>query len=266
MEEEVEDLKMYRVLVADDERLERMAVRQVLDCSFKDVVKIYEAENGRKAMEIMEEHEIHIAILDIKMPGVSGVDVARELSTRYPKCKIIMLTGFAYFIYAKECIRIGVMEFLVKPFLDEELEAVVQKAIALMQDNVIEKNVEIPQEESDDWVVQIKRLIEKRYTKEISMEEMANEVGFSTYYFSRMFKQEFGVNFVDYVTSLRLKKACELLQEGNCSVKEVCFKVGYSEPNYFTRVFKKAYGIAPTKFQKTNERSENAQNIDDEIV
>lgn len=259
---------MYKVLVTDDERLERMAVKQVLEMRFPDEIKVYEAENGRRALEVIEEQEVHIAVLDIKMPGINGIEVARAIRSKYPDCKIIMLTGFAYFTYAKECISIGVMEFLVKPFLDDELETVVKSAMELLSGQSfkpIHTMVEQP-EDSDDWVTQVKQSIAKKYTSEISMEEMANEVGFSTYYFSRMFKQEFGVNFVDYVTNLRLKKACELLQEGSCSVKEVCFKVGYSEPNYFTRVFKKAYGIAPTKFQKDNIKSENAQIKNGKIV
>ncbi len=248
---------MYKVLISDDERLERMAVRRVLDKSYKGDVQIYETENGRKAIEIIEDNEIHIAILDIKMPGVSGIEVARELRARYPHCKIIMLTGFAYFNYARECIKIGVMEFLVKPFLDEELDKTLQQAFASFEEEnsnnqlIEEVEEQIESDETDnDWVCQIKSMIQQRYMKEISMEEFASSVGFSTYYFSRMFKQEFGVNFVDYVSDLRLKKACELLREGKCSVKEVCFKVGYSEPTYFARVFKKAYGMTPSQFQR----------------
>ncbi len=240
---------MYKVLIADDERLERMAVRQIIENNFSGKCDILEAENGRKALEICNNPDI--AILDIKMPGISGLEVARKIKNDYPSCKIIMLTGFTYFTYAKECISIGVVEFLVKPFLEEDIIKTVQQTIQLLEAERQGKET-IPDviENTNTWISVVREYIEENYTKDIYMEEIAKKVGFSPYYFSRMFKQEFTMNFVDYITKLRLEKACMLLSEGNCTVKEVCFKVGYSEPNYFTRVFKKAYGVVPTKYQQ----------------
>lgn len=240
------------ILITDDERLERLAVRKVVESTFGETCHVIEAVNGRYALEAIANNVIHIAVLDIKMPGISGIDVARELKANQPDCQIIMLTGFTYFNYAKESISIGVLEFLVKPFLNEELSSALTKAQQLIERNKkeLKKELESVQHHDKNWIVEIKEEIKNRYTEDLSMEEMANFVGFSTSYFSRMFKHEFGCNFVDYITQLRLEKACELLANPTVTIREICFEVGYSEPNYFTRVFKKAYNLTPTQYQK----------------
>lgn len=72
----------------------------------------------------------------------------------------------------------------------------------------------------------------------------------SPYYFSKLFKDEAGCNFVEYVTNLRIRKAKELLVGNDKSMKEICGAVGYSDPNYFSRIFKKNTGMTPTEFRE----------------
>ena len=84
----------------------------------------------------------------------------------------------------------------------------------------------------------------------ITLEDMASQIGFSIYYFSKLFKQKFQLNFVDYLTKVRIGKAREMLEQGETSVKEVSSRVGYSEPNYFARGFRKKTGMPPSVYQK----------------
>jgi len=91
--------------------------------------------------------------------------------------------------------------------------------------------------------------IEKNYSNEISLEEVAEVVKISPFYLSKLFKQETGENFIDYLTTIRIRKAKELLFNPMNSVKDVCYMVGYKDPNYFTRVFKKVCGQTPTEFK-----------------
>lgn len=92
--------------------------------------------------------------------------------------------------------------------------------------------------------------IEKHYMGNISLDELANHVGLTPQYFSAYFKEETKVNFVDYVTKLRIDKAKELIRNSQMSVQETCFIVGYHDPNYFSRIFKKMEGITPTTYKK----------------
>ncbi len=93
--------------------------------------------------------------------------------------------------------------------------------------------------------------IKKNYTKNISLEDVSMSVNVTSYYFSRLFKEEVGVNFVEYVAGLRIEKAKELLNSPDMpSMKEICLDVGYSDPNYFSRIFKKHEGLSPTEYRE----------------
>ncbi len=91
--------------------------------------------------------------------------------------------------------------------------------------------------------------IEENFHKEISLDELAGELGISSYYFSKLFKEEKGEGFVEYLTRRRVDEAKDLLKRPEHSIKEVGVACGYSDPNYFSRIFKKATGMTPTEYK-----------------
>lgn len=96
--------------------------------------------------------------------------------------------------------------------------------------------------------------LEHNYLKEISLEDVATIIQISPFYLSKLFKKEVGENFIDYLTKIRIHKAKEFLSNPLCTIKDVCYQVGYRDPNYFARVFKKICGITPTEYQEKNLR------------
>ncbi len=101
--------------------------------------------------------------------------------------------------------------------------------------------------------------IKENYRKEIALEDISREVNISPHYFSKLFKEQVGENFIDYITSLRIQKAKEHLAENRLSVKEICFDIGYTDPNYFSRLFKRVVGITPTEYKEKACSSERAE-------
>lgn len=97
-----------------------------------------------------------------------------------------------------------------------------------------------------------KEYLEAHYAEEITLEDVAARVNISPQYFSKLLKKTTGFNFIDWLSMLRVKKAKELLTDTNLTVKEVCFLVGYKDPNYFSRIFKKRIGITPSEFVKNS--------------
>lgn len=91
--------------------------------------------------------------------------------------------------------------------------------------------------------------IGENYMNELTLDHIASRVGFSRFYFSKLFKQYKGMNFIDYLTLIRINKSKELLKNPKLSVKDISYTVGYSDPNYYTSVFKKAEGLAPTEYR-----------------
>lgn len=92
--------------------------------------------------------------------------------------------------------------------------------------------------------------IEANYHKELSLEEVAREVNLSPYYFSRFYKEESGINFSDKIVHVRIEKAKELLRREDLTIKDVCYMVGYMEPNYFSKTFKKITGITASEYKR----------------
>lgn len=94
------------------------------------------------------------------------------------------------------------------------------------------------------------KFIHANFSKDISLDDVSYEVDVTPYYFSRLFKEEIGVNFIEYVTNLRINKAKELLANEDFSMKEICMEVGYADPNYFSRTFKKREGVSPSEYRE----------------
>lgn len=130
---------MFRVLVADDERLEREALQFVIR-EVDDVVdEVLVAANGREAIELSQETPADIAILDIKMPGINGIEAARKIKELHPRTRIVFLTAFNYFDYAQEAIRLHADDFIIKPASNDRIEEVVRGlAEKLLEERALE--------------------------------------------------------------------------------------------------------------------------------
>lgn len=92
--------------------------------------------------------------------------------------------------------------------------------------------------------------IDNNYTQEISLENVAKHIGLTPQHFSKIFKQETGSNYVDWITRLRIEKAKQYLSSGEKNIKEICYLVGYKDPNYFSRIFRRIVGTSPSEYIK----------------
>ncbi|WP_449539152.1 response regulator [Ferdinandcohnia sp. Marseille-Q9671] len=97
-------------------------------------------------------------------------------------------------------------------------------------------------------LLQAKEYIDKNYDKSISLDEIAEQIGISSFYLSKLFKERYHVTIIEYLTNTRLEKAKELLVR-RLSLKEIALTIGYKDPNYFSRVFKKEFGISPSEYR-----------------
>lgn len=106
------------------------------------------------------------------------------------------------------------------------------------------------EEQSSEIVTKAKAYMEHHFNKNISLEDVAGEVNISPYYFSKIFKNETGENYIDYLTMLRMEYAEKMVREKKYSIKEICVRAGYNNPNYFSRVFKKYTGFTPSEYKE----------------
>lgn len=264
---------MLYVLVADDEPIERMVVTKKIQKYFGGRLETVVAENGEEAVQRFREYGCRIALLDISMPGMDGLEAAEKIREMDRNCSIIFLTAFDEFSYAKKAFGVRALDYLLKPGSDEELVAVLEEAIHLWQEEqenaagikakqnlneTIHETEESPDGsgESDENVRfravadHIRHYIEQHYKEDISLQDVAGHMGYSDAYFCKIFKHCFDKNFTVYLTEFRVEKAKLLLADVTINIKNVCVQVGVRDSNYFTKVFKRNTGKAPSEYRK----------------
>ena len=213
-------------------------------------------------MEAFLIHRPQVAILDIEMPGVSGLEAARQIRESGHPCMILFLTAFDKFSYAREAITLRALDYLLKPCQEQELILTVEEALhlydrlgtnpdAFLRGDVYEGAGE--EELADRRMAQIRenieRYIREHYNTEISMQSVARAMNYSDAYFCKLFKQCFKVNFSAWLNEYRIDRAREMLQNTRLSVREVSTACGYSDANYFARVFKRITGKTPSEYR-----------------
>lgn len=117
--------KMFSILLVEDEKLELETLRDYVDWKRLGASKVYTARNGRTALECLEEHEPDIMITDIQLPVMDGIELTKRAREEGFRCKIVFLTGYDYFDYVKSAFQVQAVDYILKPFRVEEIEALI---------------------------------------------------------------------------------------------------------------------------------------------
>jgi len=350
---------MYRILIVEDEELERTSLKIFLEENLSDVRIVGEAKSGYEAMECIDREDINVMLVDINIPGADGLEVIRYAREKLDKVIIIVTTAYNDFEIAHAAIKLKVNDFLLKPIRKETLIQTVQSyeeelnhqdspgqsskilvrlgneirkcsykaSIDLLKEyidsiyqefsdvNVISKKLqelakmilkiseELGVNDGNELVVQTEKLkikyllynnkhdaynevvkmidilfdkvnvkgkisddgmkvvvdyIERNIKKGISLEDVANHVNISTYYLSKIFKKEMGVNFITYITDRKMELAKEMLATTDVPVLNIALDLAYNEANYFSKAFKKKTGYTPSEYrEKFSKRKES---------
>lgn len=231
------------LLIADDENLELKVLEKTVKKHFVDELEIFTAGNGRKASQICDEAKPDIALLDIEMPGMNGIELAKYIKEKNTECIIIFITAYDRFDYAIEAMHIKAFDYLLKPWKEEKLCELINTAIENVRS--VQKMDSIVHSQKDI----IKDYIDRNYKKDISAKDVSGILGYSDVYFSKVFKQLFDDNFINYLTKIRIDRAKLLLKDVSFNIKEVGKSVGYADSNYFTKVFKRSIGMSPSEYR-----------------
>lgn len=277
---------MYKILIVDDEAIERRALQRVILTEYPETIEIMEAINGIDALDRFKTFKPDIIFCDIKMPGKNGLEVIREIKKINPEQITVFLSAYDYFDYAREAVSLGVKEYLIKPVADSQVIDLVQKCIELLDNkkkreqelsaqtkrlavldayfkNTFNTNKDIKahafeyKPEIDHKLTpRLEKLlknaitaIEEHYMEAVTLEDIAAYVKLSSFYFSKMFKIYAGKSFTEYLNEIRIKESCKMLANPALSIKEIADYVGFSNANYFSRVFKRIRDITPCEYR-----------------
>ena len=125
---------MYKVLIVDDEQMIRMGIKEGLDWKKLGVGEVYTAASAREAIQIIEDEQPELMITDISMSEMTGLDLIREIRKRQLNMRILVLTGYDSFSYARQCLRMQVQNFLLKPVDEEELTENIRQQVEYLNE------------------------------------------------------------------------------------------------------------------------------------
>ena len=238
---------MYRVMIIDDEMSVRRLLQSSIDWQSLDMELVGEAASGIEAINIIDELRPDIVFVDISMPFMNGIEFTQIATERYTDLVIIILTGFDDFEYARQCVRLPVAEYMLKPIVRQEVTEVLTK-IKENQDKRNTRTQEIGQDITPSDIGQMMQYLRDNFTdSSINLTSVAQHFGFNPSYLSRKFKQETGKSFVEFLIKCRMERAIEL---AGTSKKMFCTAsaVGIPDPNYFGRCFKKYLGVSYSEY------------------
>lgn len=357
---------MHTLMIADDEALSRFNIRTLVSRSFEGISVVAEAENGYEAVEFYEHHRPDVVIMDIRMPGQSGLEASRQILAAFPNANILICSAYDSFSLVSQALDIGVKGYLLKPLRKDELveklslmlraepspvEALgEQRILSLMISGAMDKDLraklnryygsiehglmlafELPSKSTaksaqmhllkkhapplgyalvgefknlgaaffspisdfdaashmlkqilspchcaaapvleGNWVhvwanlpsmlpreertLTLDEALTKFTTDDelgtLTLESLALSMGISPQHLSFVFKEQKGINFLEYVTGKRMDMAERLLLTGELNTISIAQKCGYNDIAYFKKLFRRAHGQTPSAYRE----------------
>jgi len=264
---------MIRLLIAEDEELARHELESTVPWEDWDFVLVGAAEDGVRAMELINERHAEIVLTDIRMPGMDGMALMRAAAGIVPQPLFVILSGHADFAYAREALRLGAFDYLVKPIDDGELEATMRraaqeirarshaaslelvarddKAVSIVRDLIQDRAIG----SGDAYIEAALSDISARYMMDLSADAVAERLKISGDHLTRLFKRATGLTFNEYLTRFRMRRAMELLRDPSVRIGEVADLCGYRDARYFSTLFRQTVGLTPSEFRHGKQSS-----------
>ena len=244
---------MYSIIIVEDEYLVRQGIAFLVDYEQFGMQVIAQAENGREAWQKFQENPADILLTDINMPQMNGLELAKLVRDQAPKCHIVFLTGYDDFDYARTAIKLGADDYLLKPFSKDDVEEMLAKVQTKLDKE--RKKAQIQNLVDQGQHSELEEAIHERLAdSELSLKNLAFQLGFSPSYLSVLIKKELGLPFQDYLIQERMKKAKLLLLTTDLKIYEIAEQVGFEDMNYFSQRFKQVVGLTPRQFKKGEEK------------
>lgn len=240
------------VLIVDDEVYMTDYIKKLVDWEQYGFDKVLTAGGSSLARDLLLEHKPELLITDIKMPRMSGLELAGMLAKERMSTKVIIMSGYSEFEYAQQALRHGVVEYLVKPVLKSNLTEALDREFGKV---VRERRCECVgnSNNADDRqavIFEVKTYVYENFDKCLSLEALGEVVHLHPAYLSKIFKEITGENLSGYIADIRMQKAAELLEQTDLRVHEVMETVGYQKSQYFAKLFKEKFGVTPKEYRR----------------
>lgn len=256
---------MFRVFLADDEPWVLLGLKGMIDWSEAGFEICGEAMDGVKAWERISRLKPDLVLSDIRMPGLTGIELVRRIREEKLAAEVVFMSGYSEFEYARAGLQYGCVDYLLKPVYEEDLRRCLEKAAGRIRETHGIRN-EGPQElcgtqdagtaeeqayRSEAGLARGMVQYMQEHYQEVTQQQMAEQFCLSASAISQIIKRHTGKNYSEHLLDIRIRRAQELLRSTNESIERVAELTGYNDYFYFTKVFKKATGLSPSAYRKS---------------
>ncbi len=246
---------MYRVMIIDDERALRNLLRASIDWESLGFEIVGEAENGIEAINTIDRLQPDLIFVDIRMPFMDGIEFSKLALERYERMKIVILTAFDEFEYARSCIGVGITDYLLKPIVRSDIIDVCNR-VAQELDKRKPENDDVLSSKNMD-IQRVKEYIEENHANpSINLASVAKAFNYNPNYLGRRFKEVIGMSATDFVLRCRMENAKKCVQQG-MPMYMTAKTVGIPDPSYFGKCFKKYTGLSYREMLSSEEENNN---------
>lgn len=240
-------MKKLRVLLVDDEIMIREGFKRLFDWEGHDCQVVGEAADGMEAMAQIDALVPDIVIMDINIPIMNGLKVIQLSRIKHPDIAFVIVSGYDDFAYCREALRLQITDYLLKPVDYNEFgDCIDNLKIGLFRHRAANQ----PEQTEERPITGLTRYLQTHLAEDISLNRLAEEFHLSAPYISQLFKGEIGVNFLTYLTNIRMEQARKLLLSTSLPIAEVSEQCGYGDYRVFTKAFKKAEGVTPSQYRR----------------
>lgn len=274
---------MYKVIAADDEPMVRKALESLIDWESLNCHLDYVASNGKELIEYAEKNQPDIVVTDIKMPEADGIALAKYFHENHSSTKVILLTAYADFSYAKQAISYNVVEYVTKTGDFDDVVAAVKKSIQQLEQErqkqeALQTSSQVAQHYNNlaqhythlitqlspnsqqlqeqrggvDLVLETTQYIKQHLDEAITLNQIAAYIGVNESYLSRVFKSKTGTSIKNRINTIKMEKAKELLANTNLKIYEIAMQLGLENTTYLSRLFHQYTGTTPMEYRNQN--------------
>ena len=221
--------------------------------------RVVKAQNGKQALTRLEQEDVDLVVSDVMMPEMDGLELCRRIKSdiRYSHIPVILLTAKVGEEHQLEGLSMGADDYVTKPFNMPVLKARIRNIIEASAKRRETFNRDIRIEPSRITITPLdQRLVEKAIRiveeniadSEFSVEELASRLNLSRSYFYKKLMKITGKKPIEFIRTIRMKRACQLLAESQLQVSEIAYMLGYNSPRIFSRHFKEEFGVSPSEY------------------
>ena len=240
-------------MIVDNIPENREKMMDYIQQHFINVIIHPEVTTGHAAIALATASIVEILILNLDVTDVDGFQLMQQLMQIHPNMRTILTSQREDFALAQLAIRAGVIDYLIQPLDDAfifSLDRAIQSInrVSLFHDNQAKRtfNAAAPNSATQKMVL----FMQDNYPSNISLQDLADHMHLNLQYTSKLFKEQVGMNFITYLVHLRIERAKHLLSTTNQSITAIALAVGYPEPTYFSKLYKKHTDYTPQQYRK----------------